>query len=478
MFYTMKNNIYENLYRLGESDYYPFHMPGHKRRADLSPLPNKLDITEIDGFDELYHATGILQESMQRAARIYQSRRTFLGVNGSTGCLLAAIFAAFRPGDRVIVARNCHKAVYHAIELRGLIPIYLYPAADREWGACKGVSAAEVRKLWMKQESSHIAGMILTSPTYEGNVSEVAEIAEFIHSRNGVLVVDEAHGAHFGFYPDFPRSSVTLGADLVVQSMHKTLPALTQTALLHVATDRVEEELVQKYWGMYHTSSPSYLLMASMDLVFKELDEKGKEAFAEYAELLSGFYKEAKHFKNIRLWQQEGRDPGKIVISLGSGDVLYSLLRERYHLQPEMCSPGYCLLMTSVADTKEGFARLLAALKELDAEFDVAKDDAFENLRKETKIADFYEIRPERVCTAAEAVLKDKRHCDIRDCVGETAAEYVYLYPPGIPFLVPGERISKEMKEQLLLLKEKGFSLKGMADLTGNEIYVIKDKGN
>ena len=269
-------SLLTNLEKLRDSDMYPCHMPGHKRTGN--PIFG-IDITEIDAFDNLYHATGILKEAKERAAQLYQSKESYYLVNGSTCGILVAIFSAFKPGDTVIVARNCHKAVYHAIEIRGLRPIYLYPETDDEYDISVGIKAEQVKEVLERNKDlnnhpNRIKGMILTSPTYEGLVSEIKEIAALIHNEGGILVVDEAHGAHLGFDERFPESAVKQGADLVIQSLHKTLPSMTQTALLHRATDRIDERRVNKYLSTFQTTSPSYIFMAMMDECIRTLGEK------------------------------------------------------------------------------------------------------------------------------------------------------------------------------------------------------------
>ena len=255
-----REHLYQQLISYGESDVYPFHMPGHKRRALPFPNPYTIDITEIDGFDNLHHAEGLIREAEERAAKLYGADRSYYLVNGSTCGLLAAICAAARRGDKVLAARNCHKAVYHAISMQGLAAEFLYPAITR--GDLQGqITAAQVEEALTKHPD--IAVVILTSPTYEGIVSDVAAIAACCHAHGAALIVDEAHGAHFGFGAGFPENAVRLGADAVIMSLHKTLPSFTQTALLHCNGTRIDPGRVARYLGVYETSSPSEWMHAS-----------------------------------------------------------------------------------------------------------------------------------------------------------------------------------------------------------------------
>ncbi len=293
--------MYQQLISYGESDVYPFHMPGHKRRALPFPNPYTIDITEIDGFDNLHHAEGLIREAEERAAKLYGADRSYYLVNGSTCGLLAAICAAARRGDKVLAARNCHKAVYHAISMQGLAAEFLYPAITR--GDLQGqITAAQVEEALTKHPD--IAVVILTSPTYEGIVSDVAAIAACCHAHGAALIVDEAHGAHFGFGAGFPENAVRLGADAVIMSLHKTLPSFTQTALLHCNGTRIDPGRVARYLGVYETSSPSYLFMAGMDACIDLLREQGAELFAEYRRRLDAFCRDTADLTQLHVMRR------------------------------------------------------------------------------------------------------------------------------------------------------------------------------
>ena len=365
--------MYQHLISYGESDVYPFHMPGHKRRALPFPNPYTIDITEIDGFDNLHHAEGLIREAEERAAELYGADRSYYLVNGSTCGLLAAICAAARRGDKVLAARNCHKAVYHAVSMQGLAAEFLYPAITR--GDLQGqITAAQVEEALTKHPD--IAVVILTSPTYEGIVSDVAAIAACCHAHGAALIVDEAHGAHFGFGAGFPENAVRLGADAVIMSLHKTLPSFTQTALLHCNGTRIDPGRVARYLGVYETSSPSYLFMAGMDVCIDLIREQGAELFAEYRRRLDAFYRDTADLAQLHVMRREDLckeeaydwDDSKLIIYAGAmgGEELHQELLGHYHLQMEMVSADYVLGMTSLMDTDEGMRRLVTALHEID----------------------------------------------------------------------------------------------------------------
>jgi arginine/lysine/ornithine decarboxylase len=512
------------LKRYGESDIYPFHMPGHKRQPIDSVDPYRIDITEIDGFDNLHNPTGLLKEAQERAAALYGAKQSYYLVNGSTCGLLAAICAAVGRRQKVLVARNCHKAVYHALSLWELSADYLYPKVAGNGIA--GQIAPEDVKRALAQGDPHAdfaaetaveptggccseagmktsyAAVIITSPTYDGVVSDIAAIAEIVHAYDIPLIVDEAHGAHFGLSPHFPASAVSLGADLVIQSMHKTLPSYTQTALLHLCSSRVAAAAVEKYLDIFETSSPSYILMAGMEKCIRLLAEKKESLFDAYWEKLSRFYQQTKFLQHLRVGKPSdfsaeeayAFDPSKLLIFTGdsgmTGKELYDRLLGEYHLQMEMVSRDYVLAMTSVMDTQEGFDRLAAALAEMDGKVDERNGSAAlhadagqqdeRNCRQtcgakpelNMGIADMIYVPQQQVCRISEAESAENEAVSLSEAAGRTSGVYVYLYPPGIPILAPGERITGKNIVDLFSCREMGLEVIGLAD--GGKIHCLR----
>ena len=373
----MKTDLLQQLEQYGSSDYYPLHMPGHKRHISHFGDPFAIDITEIDGFDNLHHAQGILLEAQKRAAQLYGAEESFYLVNGSTCGILAAVSAATQRGDTVLMARNCHKAVYHAVFLNGLHAEYLYPEADMERGINGSILPEQVRRALEGQEAQRISAVVITSPTYDGVVSDIRRIAAEVHRAGAVLIVDEAHGAHFPMHEYFPETSLACGADLVINSLHKTMPALTQSALLHVQGSRIDRERLRQYLGIYQTSSPSYVLMAAMDRCVGLMQDRGEALFAVFTERLEKMRLELGKMK--RLYLVTGKeselsafdyDRSKVLIStercVYSGRELAEILRDEYHLEVEMDAPEYVTAIMTVSDTQEGFDRLTRALLEVD----------------------------------------------------------------------------------------------------------------
>ena len=483
--------MYQQLISYGESDVYPFHMPGHKRRALPFPNPYTIDITEIDGFDNLHHAEGLIREAEERAAKLYGADRSYYLVNGSTCGLLAAICAAARRGDKVLAARNCHKAVYHAISMQGLAVEFLYPAITR--GDLQGqITAAQVEEALTKHPD--IAVVILTSPTYEGIVSDIAAIAACCHAHGVALIVDEAHGAHFGFGAGFPENAVRLGADAVIMSLHKTLPSFTQTALLHCNGGRIDTERVARYLGVYETSSPSYLFMAGMDACIDLIREQGAELFAQYRRRLDAFYRDTADLTQLHVMRREDLckeeaydwDDSKLMIYAGTmgGEALHQELLGHYHLQMEMVSADYVLGMTSLMDTDEGMLRLVTALHEIDekngrrvtALHEIDEKNRKTDLGGEVPEAGFtarmYRENPRRM-QIYQALDLPYREVPFDEAVGKMAADYVYLYPPGIPLIVPGEIITEEFIRHIRECRERKLNVEGQGNLALGWIKIV-----
>lgn len=365
----------EKLLENAKSDIYPFHMPGHKRRLSADDAC-RIDITEIEGFDNLHHSQGILKEAQEKAARLYGSKKAYYLVNGSTCGILAAVSAATSRRDKVIVARNSHKAVYNALYLNELIPTYVYPVIT-DMGIQGQISVEAVQKAI--EETVDASAVIITSPTYDGISSNIAQIAELAHAKGMVLIVDSAHGAHFGFGYGMPENVIKQGADIVIESVHKTLPAYTQTALLHICSDRVKPEAVERYLDIYETSSPSYVLMAGIERCIDMVSNQKDQLFSGLQRNLDSFYEKVSGLKHLKVLTKADLkaddafdfDRSKIIIFTDragmSGQDMWDILLQKYHIQIEMAAGNYAVALSGVMDTEEGFDRLAAALIDIDS---------------------------------------------------------------------------------------------------------------
>ncbi len=433
----------------------PFHMPGHKRSSGydyLNGLGAQTDITEIDGFDNLHDASGILLEGMTLLSELVGSRRSFYLINGSTGGILAAVRCAVPFGGEVIMARNCHKAVYNAVELVGAHPWYLNPCMDETSEFCLDIDPREVEESLAAHPNA--SAVIITSPTYDGVVSDISAIAELCHRCGVPLIVDEAHGAHLGWLDGDVKSAVTQGADIVIQSFHKTLPSLTQTAVAHICGELISPDRYAEELSVFETSSPSYLLMASLDGCVRLLaDPRQRSAFfRRWRDIIDYAERRLSRVSGIRVFLGNylpsrsipGYDRSKFAISADgmNGPELAEILR-RHNIEPEMVSAGYVLLMTGADTEREHIDALIDALTD-------AKEEAEKGEKTESVIPKAFECRRITAMTPHEARRCEKAVMPLSSVPCDAiSGDYVFAYPPGIPIVVPGEVITEEVKAEL-----------------------------
>ncbi|MDD7388318.1 MAG: aminotransferase class V-fold PLP-dependent enzyme [Lachnospiraceae bacterium] len=494
--------LYERLKAYAASDFYPWHMPGHKRRLVEFGNPFSMDITEIEGFDDLHHPEGILKEAMEEAAEVYGSEATYFLVNGSSCGILAAVSAAVPAGGKLLMARNCHKSAYHAALLGQHQVSYIYPELEKD-GFYGAVRASDVEAALEKDPG--IRAVMMVSPGYEGVVSDIRSIAEAAHAHGCALLVDEAHGAHLPFGKDcgilFPASALEQGADVVIQSLHKTLPSLTQTALLHLGKGSgmwIDRERIELYLRIYQSSSPSYIFMASIDHCIRLMaGEPGKLLMKEYAANLKAVRGRLKEqLQVLRLYEPEPEseqtpepeklpgseqrkcfyDPSKFVIisdaETADGSRLAELLRKKYHLEPEMNTDRYVILMSSPADTKEGFERMAEALVGIDCMLRAetgsghAADKSGSNTRPSVW-GILPDRAPEAAMSPAEAGALQGSPVPLSLAAGRICHDFIYIYPPGIPLLVPGERIEERHLDLIRVWQDHGLEVHGIRQLSG-----------
>lgn len=457
-------------------------MPGHKRQA-CGRLSRELcgaDITEIDGFDNLHQPQGLLLELQQKAAALYGAEESFYLVNGSTVGILSAVSAALPQGGRILMARNCHKCAYHAVYLRKLNVSYLVPPLMESWDLFDSVTPRQIKAAL--DSEADIGAVLLVSPTYEGRISDIRAIAEIVHEKGIPLIVDEAHGAHLGFGESISENSCQAGADLVIHSVHKTLPALTQTALLHVNGSLIDRSYLKRFLHIYQTSSPSYLLMASIDNALRFVEQEGKTAFRGFVNNYRNMVESLTACRRLRVLSPElGRqDVGKLVISVKgtgiSGRELYDTLITRYGLQPEMASESYVLAMFTLNDTVQGYERMTRALLELDGELVSAGNAGWSGVAKfphgESLIGKNTDSIP-----LSEAWDMERMELPLGESVGYYAGEFVNLYPPGVPVLVPGERITGVICGKIQSWVDSGLAVQGIGIKDGSTyISALKRK--
>lgn len=449
----------------------PMHMPGHKRNAALAPYLQKLaadcDMTEIEGLDNLHDAQGILLEGMRRTAALWGSRRAFWLVNGSTCGILAGIWAALPEGGTVILPRNCHGSVYNGLMLRHARPVYLMPEIDAQTGIFAPLKPQAVADALEHNPDTRL--VILTSPTYEGIVSDVEAIVHIAHEKGVPVLVDEAHGAHLGFGFGFPQNAIQCGADVVIQSLHKTLPSLTQTAVLHLNRDLVDEHQIESALSIFETSSPSYLLMASISGCTALLEERGSELFRRWQENLGRFYQRVESLKNLYLYQNAWpRDPSKLVVCANrtelTGAQLQEILRRDHCIEAEMASAHYLIAMTGMGDTAESLDALAGALLAIDSQAGAAEHVPFP-----------VPVIPEIALLPWEVSCRRHESVTLARASGRVNAEEVWAYPPGVPFVLPGEVLDDSLLELLRHYLAAGVRLNSRSGQMPEKILVLSE---
>lgn len=456
-----KQGLYEKLIEYSRDGRYPFHMPGHKRIGHLFECnnvstsdgekhldPYDIDLTEIEGFDNLHGAQGIIKEAQHYASNFLGAKKTWFLVNGSTCGLHSAINAVCDIGDTIIVARNCHKAVFHAIENRNLNGVYYTPKFDEKLKMFGAVEPEVIAKLL--EANPDAKALVITSPTYDGVVSNIEAISHITKKHGCVLIVDEAHGAHFGVSDCMPIPAYKKGADIVVESAHKTLEAMTQTGLLHLGSDAVSPKKIEQQLAIYETSSPSYVLMASIDKSINIAEQQGDkklrelltriQKFRDFVNNLDCFYVPYDELKTNL--QADSIDETKVSVCVAknviTGEQLSEMLRE-HGIEVEMATSNRVLLYCTMGDDLKAFNLAEEALASIDqkiADYNPANEDY-------VKINNVGTLESKMTIYAASRC--DKKQISVEDALGQVAADYVFLYPPGNPLIVPGEVINQEL---------------------------------
>ncbi|MFV9511755.1 aminotransferase class I/II-fold pyridoxal phosphate-dependent enzyme [Tepidibacillus sp. LV47] len=466
----------------------PFHVPGHKMGKGFNPLGReffqdilKIDMTELSGLDDLHQPEGVILASEKRAANVFKAKATFFLVNGSTVGNLAMILAACKPGDKIIVQRNVHKSVIHGLILAKAIPIYVQPEYIPSLGVFGSVSIKTIEKVLADHKEAK--AVLLMNPNYYGIGIDLTEIAKLVHQYQIPLLVDEAHGAHFGFHKAFPKSSIQMGADVVVQSTHKTLSAMTMGSMLHVNHQSlIDMDRIKFFLSMIQSSSPSYPIMASLDLTTRLLEEKGEALFTQVLEGIDWFEKEASMLQGIQvnhlLPRQYYKDPFKQIIqsripNLSGFDLQKRL--EQNNIYTELADPFNTLAIMTYGNTFDDIKALYQALLKIDHSF-------YDVLKTEGKIIPKMEVNLKPIDEKSTSLISldqiiygKKKVVPFEASFGMIAAEMVIPYPPGIPIIQLGERITKEMISYLLELKEMGAKFQGISDPTISIIKVVDE---
>ena len=497
-----KKGLYEKLIEYSANGRYPFHMPGHKRNGKFfkcnnneigkncvdknyinqnSIDPYDIDITEIDGFDNLHDAKGVIKEAQSHISDYLNTKESFFLVNGSTCGILSAIWSVCNIGDEIIVARNCHKAVYNAIMDRNLHAHYLVPDYDKELNIWGGINPKNVEEI--VENAPNAKAVVITSPTYEGVISDIKKIAEIVHKNNMVLIVDEAHGAHLKWFKSLGSPAYECGADIVIESVHKTLPGLTQTGILHVNSDRVDVDKIKKGLSIYESSSPSYILMASIEKAYSDLINDGERRAKELLTKLDILRKNVNKSENFRIIDNNiigknsvyGLDLTKVTVicnnSSVNGEMLASILREKYNMEVEMVYTNYVLVYTTISDNLDVLDELEKALLEIDQN-NVPKVNESNDFGMEKTVSGEFDLPelPQAEMSIYEACTKEQETVSLAKSVGRILGDYVMVYPPGAPVIVPGE-----VMDQGTLDRINDYIINGL-DVIGIKDKKIRDK--
>jgi len=470
----MKTPVLEALKNLMEENSVSFHMPGHKGKNTLinwgEYIPY-IDTTEVDGMDNLLEPRGIIQESQELAAKVFGAKATYYGVNGSTGSNYIALATITKPGDKVLIQRNCHKSIYNALILNRLNPVYMYPKYNENYNILTGIAPEDIEEILTQQPD--IKAVVMTYPNYYGVCSDLKKIADIIHNHGKILMVDEAHGPHMGFSDKLPMSALESGADIVIQSTHKTLPSFTQTSMIHVGSDKIDLNKLRDRYQLYTTTSPSYLFTLSNEIAVAYMDGEGREKLDWSIKKCEEIIQRLNSIDRVEVFTADpedttifSKDITKILISIDGirGSQIKKRLKNEYNIRLEMSDYYYALILTSLMNTEEEYEKIVAAIE------DMAKNSPYE----EINYVNINMPTPKIVINPAEAYYGKKMQVGLKDAIGKLAAAPIIPYPPGIPLIVPGEEFTQEIYNHILFLMGNGLEIVGLMGYNKDHIVVVE----
>ena len=469
----MKTPILDRLNKLKQEKNISFHTPGQKGMntlIDWGDYIPYIDTTEIFGTDNLHDPTGIIKESQELAAKAFGAKETIYSINGTTGGIYMALGAVTNPGDKILIQRNSHKSIYNGAILNRLNIEYIYPKYNEKHHILTGIDPEDVEK--KLKEDKDIKVVVIVYPNYYGICSDVGEIAEIVHKYDRILLADEAHGSHFTFSDKLPKSALKAGADIVVQSTHKTLPSFTQTSMVHLGTNRVNINKLKDMSSLYQTTSPSYLFMASLEIARAYMEGEGKERLDKTIIKVDETIRTLQNIERVHIFTGDeedktiyDKDKTKILFKLEGliGTKLDKILRENHNIYLEMADYRYGLALTSLMNEEEDFDKLIKAV-----EF-ISKNEPF------TEIEDLSidMPAPNIILPTSTAFYGKKKLIDLNKSVGKISASFITPYPPGIPLICPGEEITEELKEQIWFLMGKGIEIIGLIGYNKEKMEVV-----
>ncbi|XP_027066412.1 uncharacterized protein [Coffea arabica] len=468
-----------------------FHFPGHNRGqaapSSFSELIGKQpylhDLPELPELDNLFTPEGPILEAQKQAAELFGASETWFLVGGSTCGIHAAIMATCSPGDNIILPRNCHISAISGMILSGVQPKYILPDYDADWDIAGGITPSQVEKaieeLEMKGQGA--GAVLIVSPTYHGICSNVAKISKLCHSHGIPLIVDEAHGAHFGFHELLPDSALCQGADLVVQSTHKVLCSLTQSSMLHRSGDLVDRDRICRCLQMLQSSSPSYLLLASLDAARAQVSENKDIIFHNAIELAMEARSRMNKIRNVLVLDIAcfphfpAMDPLRITIGtkqLGlSGFEADDILSKDFGVISELVGARSITLAFNLGTQREHILRFISGLKHLSAISAASNCTKYSENSDHVMPFDDFSMR----LSPREAFFAQKTKVGIKDSIGQICGELICPYPPGIPVLIPGEVISEGALAYMLQVRDKGVVINGASDHLLSSLLVCND---
>ncbi|XP_027173245.1 uncharacterized protein LOC113772947 isoform X2 [Coffea eugenioides] len=457
-----------------------FHFPGHNRGqaapSSFSELIGKQpylhDLNGQPGLDNLFTPEGPILEAQKQAAELFGASETWFLVGGSTCGIHAVIMATCSPGDNVILPRNCHISAISGMILSGVHPKYILPDYDADWDIAGGITPSQVEKAIeeLEMKGQRAGAVLIVSPTYHGICSKVAEISKLCHSHGIPLIVDEAHGAHFGFHELLPDSALCQGADLVVQSTHKVLCSLTQSSMLHRSGDLVDRDRICRCLQMLQSSSPSHLLLASLDAARAQVSENKDIIFHNAIELAMEARSRMSKIHNVSVLDIASfphfpdMDPLRVTIGtkqLGlSGFEADDILSKDFGVVPELVGTRSITLAFNLGTQREHILRFISGLKHLSAISAASNCTKYSENPDHVMPFDDFSMR----LSPREAFFAQKTKVGIKDSIGQICGELICPYPPGIPVLIPGEVISEGALAYMLQVRDKGVVINGASD--------------
>ncbi len=474
--------IYEALEQFRKNKVVPFDVPGHKRgrgNPELVQLLGKqcveLDVNSMKPLDNLCHPISVIKEAEELAAEAFGASHAFLMVGGTTSAVQSMVLTACKKGEKIILPRNVHRSVINALVVNGATPIYVNPDVDKKLGIALGMKISQVEKAI--EDNPDAVAILVNNPTYYGICSNLKKIVEIAHAHNMLVLVDEAHGTHFYFGENMPITAMAAGADMASVSMHKSGGSLTQSSFL-LTGPNVSAGYVRQVINLTQTTSASYLLLASLDISRRNLALRGKEAFEEVEKIaayarneinkIDGYYAYGEELINgDSIYDFDTTKLTVYTLDIGlAGIEVYDKLRDEYDIQLELGDIGNILAYISIGDRMRETERLVSALYDIRRRY---KKDR-------TGLFDHEYINPSVVMTPQEAFYAEKEEMiPIRETNGRICTEFVMCYPPGIPILAPGERITQEIIDYIVYAKDKGCSMTGPEDETIERLNVIRE---